>query len=347
MPSLAPTAKAASSIKPSKLTGLRTVSIVGTGSYLPKKVLSNADLEKMVETSDEWITTRTGICERRIAALDECTSDLGAEAARKAIQNAGISADDIDLIICATITPDMPFPCTSALIQARIEASRAACFDIEAACSGFIFALEIARQFVMSGTYQTVLAVASEKLSSIVDWKDRNTCVLFGDGAGAAILQHRSGSKGILASSLGANGKHGELLCMPAGGAKNPSSLATVNSGMHFLKMSGREVYKHAILAMQQAAKAALAGSGLKMENLACIIPHQANIRIIEGLAERLRVPIEKFFINLNKYGNMSAASAAVALDEGARQGRFQRGDFILIIAFGAGLTWGATVLEW
>ncbi len=334
-------------VKSPQSTGLRTVSIVGTGSYLPEKILSNGDLEKMVETSDEWITTRTGIRERRIAAAAECTSDLGAGAARRAMESAGVTAADIDLIVCATITPDMPFPCTAALVQAKIGAQRAACFDIEAACSGFIFAIEIARQFVMSGTYQTVLVVAAEKLSSIVDWKDRNTCVLFGDGAGAAVLQHRPDSKGILSASLGSNGKHGELLCMPGGGAKTPSTVESVNSGMHFLKMSGREVYKHAILAMQQAANAALESAGLKAGDLVCIIPHQANMRIIEGLAERLEVPIEKFYINLHRYGNMSAASAAVALDEGHRDGRFKRGDKILVIAFGAGLTWGATILEW
>jgi 3-oxoacyl-[acyl-carrier-protein] synthase-3 len=327
---------------------LRHVSIMGTGSYLPTKVLTNADLEKRVETTDEWIRSRTGIQERRIATDEQCTSDLGAEAAKRALADAKVSASKVDLIICATITPDMLFPCSACLIQHKIGAPQAACFDIEAACSGFIFALETGRQFVTSGTFQTVLVVASEKLSSIVDWKDRNTCVLFGDGAGAAVLQPSSaGSQGILSSFMGSNGTHGEMLCMPGGGSRHPSSIQSVQAGMHYLKMSGKEVYKHAILAMNQAATEALGRCQLQVEDLACIIPHQANMRIIQGLAERLKVGVDKFYINLHRYGNMSAASAAVALDEGAKEGRFQRGDYIMLIAFGAGLTWGAMVVQW
>jgi len=326
---------------------LRTASIVGTGSYLPHRVLSNADLEKMVDTSDEWITTRTGIRERRLADAREYTSDLGAEAARRALADARIPASKVDMIICATITPDMPFPSTACLIQKKIGAMKVACFDVEAACSGFIYALEVGKQFVMTATCDHVLVVAAEKLSSIIDWKDRNTCVIFGDGAGAAVLQHVEGSQGILAASLGASGAQGDLLCVPGGGSQHPSSVESVRAGLHYLKMSGKEVYRHATLAMQQAAEDALHRCQLKIEDITCVIPHQANIRIIQGLADRFDVTLDKFYINLHRYGNMSAASAAVALDEGAKEGRFKRGDYLLIIAFGAGLTWGATVVQW
>ncbi len=323
------------------------VSIAGTGSYLPTRVLSNADLEKMVDTSDEWITSRTGIRERRIAAADQCASDLGAESARRALASSKIPAEKVDMIICATITPDMPFPSTACMIQDKIGAKKAVCFDIEAACSGFLFALEIGRQFILTGTHQTVLVVAADKLSSIVDWKDRNTCILFGDGAGAAVLRPTGSSKGIMNSCLGSNGAKGDLLCMPGGGSRHPSTVETVRAGMHYLKMAGKEVYKHAVLAMHHAAVQALEKSQLKVEDIVCIIPHQANARIIEGLADRMGVGTDRFYINLHRYGNMSAASAAVALDEAAREGRFQRGDFILLIAFGAGLTWGASVVQW
>ena len=328
-------------------SALCSASIVGTGSYLPEKVLSNADLEKMVDTNDEWITSRTGIRERRIAGSQQYTSDLGAEAAKRALADAKIPATKIDMIICATVTPDMPFPCTACLIQEKIGATKAVCFDIEAACSGFLYALEIARQFVMSGTFHTILVIAAEKLSSIVDWKDRNTCVLFGDGAGAAILQHAKAHHGILASTLGSNGSYGNILRVPGGGAQHPASSESIKAGLHHIKMVGKEVYKHAIRTMYQAAIDTLERYQLKIDDIACIIPHQANVRIIQGLAERLHVNVNKFYINLHRYGNMSAASAAVALDEAAREGRFQRGDYILMIVFGGGITWGASVIEW
>jgi len=326
---------------------IRTVSIAGTGSCLPHRVLSNADLEKMVDTTDDWITSRTGIRERRIAGSGELTSDMGAEAARRALADAKIAAARLDVIICATITPDMPFPSTACVIQAKIGASRAMCFDVEAACSGFIYALEVGKQFVMTSSYEHVLVVAAEKLSSIIDWKDRNTCVLFGDGAGAVLLQHTAGSQGIMTSSIGSDGTRGELLCMPGGGCRHPASVESVQGRLHYLKMSGKEVFKQAIVSMQRAAEEALHRCQLRVEDLACVIPHQANMRIIQGLAERMKVHTDKFYINMHRYGNMSAASAAVALDEGAREGRFQRGDHILLIAFGAGLTWGATVIQW
>jgi 3-oxoacyl-[acyl-carrier-protein] synthase-3 len=321
--------------------------IAGTGSALPTRILPNSELEKMVETTDEWITTRTGIRERRIAAPQQFASDLGAEAAQRALQQAKVTPDKVEMIICATISPDMPFPNTASLIQAKIGAKHAACFDLEAACTGFLYALEVGRQFIVSGTCQTVLVVAAEKLSAIVDWKDRNTCVLFGDGAGAAVLRPSTTSKGIIYSCLGSNGALGDLLSMPGGGCRHPATVETVQARMHYLKMEGREVYKHAVLGMSKAAKDALEKSHLKIEDIACIVPHQANIRIIEGLADRVGVSMDKFYLNLHRYGNMSAASAIVALDEASRENRFKRGDYLLMAAFGAGLTWGATTLQW
>src|SRR5436190_11739502 len=325
----------------------RTCSITGVGSYVPAKVLTNTELEKMVETSDEWITTRTGIKERRIAAKDEFTSDLAARAAMRAIQKAGISPGQIDLIIVATITPDMPFPSTACLVQQKIGANRAAAFDLEAACSGFIYALEIAQQFIMSRTYDTVLVIGAEKLSSIVDWKDRNTCVLFGDGAGAAILQNRPNSHGLLTAVMGADGEKADLLFMPGGGCRCPATADSVAARMHYLRMEGKETFKNAVQAMQTAATEAMRRCELDISRIKCVIPHQANQRIIEAVGERLGAKPEQVFVNLDRYGNTSAASVAIALDEVVESGRVQRGDLILLIVFGAGLTWGAAVIEW
>lgn len=322
-------------------------SIVGVGSYVPEKILTNSDLEKMVETSDEWIMTRTGIKERHIAAADEFTSDMGAKAALRAMKMAGVTADQIDLIIVATITPDMPFPSTACLVQRKIGAKRAAAFDLEAACSGFIYGLEIGQQFIMSRTYKTVLVIGAEKLSSIVDWTDRNTCVLFGDGAGAAILQNRPGSHGLLTAVMGANGDDADLLYMPGGGSRCPASNESVASRQHFLHMAGKETFKSAVQAMQKAAEEVLRRCELKIEQIKCVIPHQANRRIIDAVADRLGATPEQLFVNLQKYGNTSAASVAIALDEAVAAGRVQRGDLILLVVFGAGLTWGAAVVEW
>jgi 3-oxoacyl-[acyl-carrier-protein] synthase-3 len=314
---------------------------------VPDRILTNADLEKMVDTTDEWIVTRSGIRERRIAPDHICTSDMGVEASRRAMQQAGVREDEIDLIICATITPDMPFPATACLIQQKLGAKRAAAFDMEAACSGFLYGLEIGQQFITSGTYETVLVVGAEKLSTIVDWQDRGTCVLFGDGAGAAILRSRGEEHGILTTCMGADGSQADILLMPAGGAKYPASKESVSAGMHYLKMAGKEVFKNAVIAMQTAAEEALHKCNLKATDIKCVIPHQANIRIIEAIAERLGVPMEKVYINLHRYGNVSAASVAIALDEAAREGRFQRGDLILLIVFGSGLTWASCVIQW
>ncbi len=325
----------------------RPCSITAVGSYVPEKVVTNADLEKSVDTTDEWITSRTGIRERRIAAPDEYTSDLGAKAALRAMAKAGIAGDQIQLIIVATITPDMTFPSTAALIQQKIGAYKAAAFDIEAACSGFIYALEIGQQFIMSRTYETVLVIGAEKLSSIINWKDRNTCVLFGDGAGAAILQNRPGSHGLLTACMGADGSKADLLSMPGGGSRCPATVDSVNAGLHFLRMEGKETFKNAVTAMNSAAVEALARCNLKMSQIKCLIPHQANRRIIDAVGDRLGVKPEQVFVNLDRYGNTSAASVAIALDEAVEQGIVQRGDLIMLLVFGAGLTWGAAVIEW
>ena len=325
----------------------RTVSVTGVGSYVPSRVLTNAELEKMVDTSDEWITTRTGIKERRLAARDEYTSDLAARAAMKAIQRAGISPTEIDLIIVATITPDMPFPSTACLVQQKIGARRAAAFDLEAACSGFIYALEIAQQFIMSRTYDTVLVIGAEKLSSIVNWEDRNTCVLFGDGAGAAVLQNRQHAHGLLTAVMGADGEKADLLFMPGGGSRCPASAESVASRLHYLRMEGKETFKNAVQAMQTAAEESLRRCEIDITRIKLIIPHQANRRIIDAVGERLGAKPEQLFVNLHKYGNTSAASVAIALDEAVESGRVHRGDLILLVVFGAGLTWGAAVIEW
>jgi 3-oxoacyl-[acyl-carrier-protein] synthase-3 len=325
----------------------QSCSSVGVGSYVPERVITNADLEEIVETTDDWITTRTGIKERRVASADEYTSDLAAHAARRAMKKAGVKPEQIDLIIVATITPDMPFPSTACLVQQKIGAYRAAAFDIEAACSGFIYGLEIGQQFIMSRTYQTVLVIGAEKLSSIVDWTDRNTCVLFGDGAGAAILQNRPNSHGLLTACMGADGQKADLLSMPGGGSRCPASPESVAAGLHYLRMDGKETFKNAVQAMNTAAQESLRRCEIDITQIKCIIPHQANRRIIDAVAERLGAKPEQVFVNVQKYGNTSAASVAIALDEAVESQRFQRGDLILLVVFGAGLTWGAAVIEW
>ena len=325
----------------------RTVSIIGTGSYVPEKILTNEDLSRMVETSDEWITTRTGIKERRIAAKDEHTSDMAAKAALKAIEQANISPAEIDLILVATATPDMLFPATACFVQKKIGATNAACLDVSAACAGFLFAIEIAQQFIMSHTYDTVLVIGADKLTSITNWTDRNTCVLFGDGAGAAILRHRGGSHGVISTHIGSDGRYSDILFMPGGGSRCPITRDNVDLSLATIHMTGKEVYKQAVIAMLGAARKALDQAGLKIEDIACVIPHQANLRIIEGIADRLKIPIEKFYVNLDKYGNTSAAAVAIALDEANRTGRIKPGDYILMVVFGGGLTWASTVIEW
>lgn len=325
----------------------RTCSIAGVGAYVPERILTNAELEKLVSTTDEWITTRTGIKERHIAAKDEFTSDLATKAALLAMERAKVTPEQIELIIVATITPDMPFPSTACLVQRKIGAFRAAAFDLEAACSGFIYGLEVAQQFIMSRTYDTVLVIGAEKLSSIVDWEDRNTCVLFGDGAGAAVLQNRPGAHGLLTAVMGADGRKSDLLFMAGGGSRCPATAESVSSRMHYLKMEGKETFKNAVQAMVTAAEEALRRCELDISRIKCIIPHQANRRIIDAVGDRLGAKPEQLFANLHKFGNTSAASVAIALDEAVTTGRVQAGDLILLVVFGAGLTWGAAVIEW
>jgi len=326
---------------------LRPVSVVATGSYVPERILTNAELAKMVDTSDEWITTRTGIRERHIAAADEVTSDLAVKAAKRALQKADISAEAVDLIIVATITPDMPFPSTACFVQEKLKAVNAVCFDVQAACSGFIYGLEIARQFVASGTANTALVIGCEKLSCITDWQDRSTCVLFGDGAGAAILKSRPAERGIFSSSISSDGKLTHLLNLPGGGSIHPTSPQTVKDRLHYLKMAGKEVFKYAVNAMLDASNQVLKKASMKIDQVNLIIPHQANMRIIQAIGERLGAPPEKYFVNLDRYGNMSAASIPVALDEAVQKGLIKRHDIILLVAFGGGFTWGGMLMEW
>src|SRR5216117_1716137 len=326
---------------------LRTVSSIGTGSYVPEKVLTNADLSRMVDTSDEWITTRTGIKERRIAAKDENTSDMAAKAALNAIEQAKISAKEIDLILVATATPDMLFPATACFVQKKIGATNAACLDISAPCAGFIFGLEIAQQFITSHTYNTVLVIGADKLTSITNWTDRNTCVLFGDGAGAAVLRHRGSAHGVISTHIGSDRQFTDILFMPGGGSRCPITAENAHMHLNTIHMTGKEVYKQAVTAMVNASRKVLTDAGLSADDIACVIPHQANLRIIEAIADRLKIPLDRFYVNLDKYGNTSAAAVAIALDEANRTGRIKAGDYVLLIVFGGGLTWASTIIEW
>jgi 3-oxoacyl-[acyl-carrier-protein] synthase-3 len=327
--------------------GLYSAGIIGTGSYLPEKVITNKDLEKLVDTSDEWIITRTGIRERRIAEDNQATSDLGTIAAQRAIKDAGISAQDIDLIIAATVTPDMSFPSTACIIQNNIKAVNAAAFDIEAACSGFIYALTMANQFIATGLYKNVLVVGAECLSRFTNWKDRNTCILFGDGAGAVVVSRVEQGYGILSQYLGADGSGGDLLDVKAGGSRLPASAETIEDSLHYIHMDGSEVFKFAVRIMVTAAEEAIRLAGISKEDLDYLVPHQANIRIINGAAKRLNMSTEKVWVNLDKYGNMSGASVPVALDEAVRSRKIKKGDNICLVGFGGGLTWASAILKW
>ena len=333
--------------RPHSAKARRTVSIVGTGSYVPEKKLTNDDLMRIVDTSDEWITTRTGIKERRIAAKDETTSEMATKAALNALEQAKIKPEDIDLIIVATATPDMLFPATACFVQKKIGAKNAACLDISAACAGFLFGIEIAQQFITSHTHDTVLVIGAEKLTSITNWTDRNTCVLFGDGAGAALLRHRGSEHGVISTHIGSDGQFTDILFMPGGGSRCPITRDNVDMNLATIHMLGKEVYKQAVIAMVNASKKVLADAGLTADDIACVIPHQANLRIIEAIADRLKIPLDRFYVNLDKYGNTSAAAVAIALDEANRTGRIKKGDYVLMVVFGGGLTWASTVIEW
>ncbi len=325
---------------------MKKVGIIGVGEYLPQRVLTNADLEKMVDTSDEWITSRTGIKERRIASGDEATSDLAINAAKKALAQAKLKPEDLELIIIATITPDMSFPSVASIVQNALGVKNAACFDICAACAGFVHALSCAQQFIACGTYKNALVVGAEKLSSVTDWQDRNTCVLFGDGAGACVLAEVE-SGGIISSYLGCDGANLNLLNLPAGGSRKPATHETVDQRLHYLKMQGNELFKIAVRTMTEAAEKVLKQAGLEFSDVDLIIPHQANSRIIMAVAKRLGLTEDKIFLNIEKYGNMSSASTATALVEAILEGRVKKGDTILLDSFGAGLVWGACVIIW
>jgi 3-oxoacyl-[acyl-carrier-protein] synthase III len=319
--------------------------IIGTGSYLPQQVLSNQDLEKLVETSDEWIVTRTGMKERRIAKKDEYPSDMGREAGLRALAAAGIAPEEIDLILVATLTPDYAFPSTASLIQAQLKAVNAAALDIQAACTGYLYALSVAKAFVESGTYKHVLIIASEKLSSIVNYKDRNTCVLFGDGASACIVSNQGKGLFIRDICLGCDGEQAELIILPAGGSRRPASAETVADDLHYLQMGGKEVFKHAVRRMESASKLCLDRLGLVESDISWLVPHQANMRIIEAVAKRFCVPMERVYITIHKYGNTSASSVGIALDELLQEHQMAPGENLLLTAFGAGVTWGSSVL--
>lgn len=318
---------------------------------MPEKILTNEDLSKFVDTSDEWITSRTGIKARRIAADDQATSDLASEAARRAMAAAGVTPEEINLIVVATVTPDMFFPSTACFVQKKIGASNAVCFDISAACSGFLYALQVARHFINTGNRTTALVIGAEKLSSLINWQDRNTCVLFGDGAGAVVIRRaEEGSDApgrVLSTVMGSDGNLTDLLKVPGGASACPITPENVLSRPNTIHMEGRETFKHAVTRMCQASEQALEMAGLTKADIAMVIPHQANARIITAIADRLGVPPEKTFINLDQYGNTSAATIPVALDEAHRQGKIKRGDIVLLVAFGGGFTWASSVVKW
>ncbi|QSO49835.1 ketoacyl-ACP synthase III [Alicyclobacillus mengziensis] len=320
--------------------------IIGTGSAVPKRVLTNADFEKMVDTSDEWIVTRTGIRERRIAEAGEATSDYATIACQRAIEAAGIGAEDIDQVICATVTPDMMFPSTASIIQDRLGAAHAGAFDLSAACSGFLYAVSVASALVEVGRAKYVVVVAADLLSRITDYTDRSTCVLFGDGAGAVVVGAVPEGRGFLAFDLGSDGSGGKFLYQPAGGSRIPASHESVEAKQHFLKMEGQETFKFAVRAMGASTEKVLEKSGLTRDDIDLLVPHQANIRIIDAAAKRFGVPSEKVAVTIHKYGNTSASSIPIALDEAVREGRVKAGDALIMVGFGGGLTWGAAAVR-
>jgi len=327
----------------------RSTVILGTGSYAPKRVLTNEDLSRMVDTSDEWIRARSGIRERRIAAADEATSDLAFHAAQRALKDAGVAPADIDLVVVATVTPDYPMPSTACILQHKLGIpTTAACFDLNAACSGFIYGLDTACALLACGRYKKALLIGAEKLSSIVDWRDRGTCLLFGDGAGAAVLgvSDKPGI-GLIGTRLGSLGEDTDLLLIPGGGSRAPITADSFKKGDHFIKMKGKEVFKLAVRVMEEAARDILEQHHLEANQIGLVIPHQANLRIIDAIAQYLELPIERFFVNVDRYGNTSSASIPIALDEARQAGRIRRGDVTLLVAFGAGLTYGSALIRW
>ena len=327
----------------------RSTVILGTGSYAPDRILSNEDVAKMVDTSDEWIRARSGIRERRIAGPEQATSDLAIEAAKRALADSGVAASEIDLVVIATVTPDYPMPSTACIIQHKLGIpSTAACFDVNAACSGFIYAIDTACAMLGSGRYNKALVIGAEKLSSVVDWQDRGTCMLFGDGAGAVVVGVSSKrGVGLIATKLGSLGEDTDLLLIPGGGSRTPSTAESIGRGEQFIKMKGKEVFKLAVRVMEEAARDILEQHGLEAHQIDLVIPHQANLRIIDAIAQYLELPVERFFVNVDRYGNTSAASIPIALDEARKAGRIKPGELTLLVAFGAGLTYGSALIRW
>jgi 3-oxoacyl-[acyl-carrier-protein] synthase-3 len=323
--------------------------VTGTGGSLPEKIVTNHDLEKLVETSDEWITTRTGIRERRVARPDEPMSKFAVQASVRALEMANLPASSIDLILCATVTPDMPIPATSCLIQNRIGATRAAAFDLSAGCSGFIYALSVAHQFIRTGTYRNILVIGAEVLTRYLDWTDRTTCILFADGAGAVVLSADTGAeeRGIVASAIHTDGSMADFITLPGGGTLHPPTEESLSQGLHFIRMKGNETFKLAVRSIEEVCREVLGAAGIRPEEIDLFVPHQANTRIIDAVGSRLGIAREKVYLNIDRTGNTSSASIPIALDEANRKGLVHRGDRILFAAFGAGLTWGATVLRW
>ncbi|MDR7866921.1 MAG: beta-ketoacyl-ACP synthase III [Sporomusaceae bacterium] len=325
----------------------RFAGILGLGSYVPEKVVTNRDLERLVDTTDEWITERTGIRERRIAGEGETTSAMATRAAERALADAGVGAEELDLIIVATVTPDMIFPSTACLVQANLKAKRAAAFDLTAVCSGFVYGLVVGGELIRSGMYRKVLVIGAETLSRITDPADRNTLIVFADGAGAAVLGETAPGYGIVGADLGADGTGGELLKVPAGGSRQPATAATVAGRLHYIQMNGKEVFKFAVKIMGDSALKALAGANVAPAEVALLVPHQANIRIIQSAAKRLAMPMEKVYVNVDRYGNTSAASVPLALDEAVKAGRVKNGDVVVLVGFGGGLTWASCAVRW
>jgi len=321
--------------------------IIGTGAYLPKRVMTNRDLERIVDTTENWILERTGIRERRIADESEAASDLAIPAARRALEMARLNEKDLDLIMVATITPDMFFPSTACLVQDQLGAHQAVAFDLSAACSGFLYALSVADQYIRNGVYKNVLIIGTEVMSRIVDWTDRNTCVLFGDGAGAAVLQRTKSDHGVLATHLHSDGRLWDLIQVPGGGSRIPPSPEMLAERMPYIKMKGNETFKVAVRTLEEAVYETLKAAHVQPSDISMLIPHQANLRIIQAVAQRLGLPMEKVVLNVDRYGNTSAASIPIALDEAVRQGRVKDGDLILFEAFGAGLTWASALVRW
>lgn len=321
--------------------------VTGVGAYVPKGILTNKDLEKIVDTSDEWITSRTGIQERRIASEKECTTDLALEASKIALKKAGVKPRNIDYIIFATATPDMLFPSAGCVLQHKLGAKHAACFDVAAGCSGFLYALSIAEKYIVSGDAENVLVVGAETLSRIVDWSDRNTCVLFGDGAGAVVLSAKEGDRGVISTIIKSDGSFGDLLKLPGGGSMHPSTIESVENKLHYVKMNGSEVFKKAVKAMEDIAVEILEKNGFEGKDVDLLVPHQANLRIISAVQKRTGIPENRTYVNIHKYGNTSAASIPIALYEACERGFLRERDLVLCVAFGAGFTWGSALIRW